>query len=85
MIIDVYNHILPKKYQDALEKKVPKQGTPTFHQIIGTRRSPTLLDLDARFRIMDAFEGYMQVITVASPPSYSLAPAPVAIELAKNR
>jgi len=32
---------------------------------------------------MDAFEEYVQVITVASPPCYSIAPVPVAIELSK--
>ncbi len=82
MIIDVYNHILPKKYQETLEKKIPdrdpKLPSSNWHKTV-----PTLMDLDARFRSMDAFEGYIQVITVASPPPYSLAPAPVALELAK--
>lgn len=82
MIIDIYNHILPRKYQDALEKKLPNRD-PNLPSNNWHKTVPTLLDLEARFRIMDAFEGYIQVITIASPPSYSIAPVPVAIELSK--
>jgi predicted TIM-barrel fold metal-dependent hydrolase len=32
---------------------------------------------------MDDFEGYIQVISIASPPTYSIAPPPLAIELAR--
>ncbi len=82
MIIDVYNHILPKKYQDTLEKKVPDRD-PTLPSSTWAKTVPTLMDLEARFRIMDAFDEYIQVITIASPPSYAIAPAPMAIELAQ--
>ena len=59
MISDVYNHILPKRYQDTLEKKVTgrNQNLPSANW---TRTIPTLMDLDARFRIMDAFDGRVQ-------------------------
>ena len=82
MIIDVYNHILPKKYQEALEKKVPDRDM-TLPSSNWSRTVLPLQDLEARFRIMDAFDEYIQVITIASPPTYSLAPPAVAIELAK--
>ena len=82
MIIDVYNHILPKKYQDTLEKKVTGRGS-NLPSSNWAKTVPTLLDLEARFRIMDAFDGYIQVISIASPPAYAIAPAPVAIELAR--
>jgi predicted TIM-barrel fold metal-dependent hydrolase len=82
MIIDAYNHILPKKYQETLEKKVTGRdlSLPSSRWAKTVR---TLVDLEARFRIMDAFDGYIQVISIASPPSYAIAPAPVAIELAR--
>ena len=82
MIIDVYNHILPKKYQETLEKKVTGRD-PKLPSSQWAKTVTTLGDLEARFRIMDAFDGYMQVITVASPPTYAVAPPPAAVELAR--
>lgn len=82
MIIDVYNHILPKKYQDTLEKKVTGRD-PNRPSSRWAKTVRTLVDLEARFRIMDAFDGYIQVISIASPPTYAIAPAPVAVELAR--
>jgi len=82
MIIDIYNHILPKKYQDTLEKKVTGRD-PNLPSSNWYKTVPTLMNLEARFRIMDAFDGYIQVVTIASPPAYAIAPAPVAIELAR--
>ncbi|UCG64998.1 MAG: amidohydrolase [Deltaproteobacteria bacterium] len=82
MIIDAYNHILPKKYQETLEKKVTSRD-PKLPSSNWAKTVPTLMDLEARFRIMDAFDGYIQVISIASPPAYAIAPAPVAIELSR--
>jgi len=82
MIIDVYNHILPKKYQETLEKKVTgrESSLPSSNW---AKTYPTLIDLEARFRIMDAFDEYIQVITIASPPTYSIADPPLAIKLCR--
>ena len=77
MIIDVYNHILPKKYQETLEKKITGRDM-NLPSANWSKTVPTLLDLEARFRIMDDFDGYIQVLTVASPPTYSLADPPLA-------
>jgi predicted TIM-barrel fold metal-dependent hydrolase len=82
VIIDAYAHILPKKYQAGLEKKVTgrdmRLNTARYTQTV-----PTLLDLDLRFRIMDDFNDYMQVISIALPPVYSLVPPDVSAELAR--
>ena len=82
MIIDAYTHILPKKYQERLEKKVtgrdPRLSTVRYAKIV-----KPLLDLDARFQVMDAYDEYIQVISVASPPIYDIAPAKVACELCR--
>jgi len=82
MIIDAYTHILPKKYQEGLEKRVTgrdvKLNTARYAQTV-----PTLVDLDARFRVMDAFEGYIQVISIASPAVYSIAPPDVSRDLCR--
>jgi len=82
MIIDAYTHILPKKYQESLEKKVtgrdPALSTVRYSKIVSS-----LLDLDVRFKVMDAFGDYIQVISVASPPIYDIAPPDVAKELCR--
>jgi aminocarboxymuconate-semialdehyde decarboxylase len=82
MIIDAYTHILPKKYQENLEKKVtgrdPRLSTVRYAKIV-----KPLLDLDARFKVMDAYDEYIQVISVASPPIYDIAPPEVARELCR--
>jgi predicted TIM-barrel fold metal-dependent hydrolase len=82
MIIDSYTHILPKKYQESLDKKVtgrdPRLSTVRYAQTVSS-----LLDLDARFKVMDAFGEYLQVISVASPPIYDIAPPEVAKDLCR--
>jgi predicted TIM-barrel fold metal-dependent hydrolase len=47
------------------------------------RAIPSMVDLDARFRIMDAFPEYAQVICLPSPPIESLGAPRLATELAK--
>jgi predicted TIM-barrel fold metal-dependent hydrolase len=82
MIIDAYTHILPKRYQEGLEKKV-KNRDRSLNSARYALMIPSLVDLDARFRVMDAFEGYIQVISVASPPIYSIAPPALSLELTR--
>jgi len=82
MIIDAYTHILPKKYQEQLEKKVTGRD-PSLSTVRYSKAVVTLLDLEARFRVMDDFGDYIQVISVASPPIYHIAPPDVAKELCK--
>ncbi len=43
----------------------------------------TLWDLETRFRIMDHYDDYMQVITVIGGPIEAVAKGPDAVELAK--
>ena len=59
--IDVYNHIFPKRYTDALKKRglLPK----TFS---GGGTLAGLSDLDIRFPIMDRHDGLMHVLTLCT-------------------
>jgi aminocarboxymuconate-semialdehyde decarboxylase len=59
MRIDVFAHILTSKYVDAVDK-LTQQG-PFVQRIL--EESPTLSDLDYRFRIMDKYDEYLQVLT----------------------
>ena len=75
--IDVFTHILPVKYLDALAEKTGKRAAEALN---GRRR---LSDLDIRFRIMDLNEGYVQILNIAGPPVEDVANPELAAELAK--
>ena len=75
--IDVFAHILPTKYLDAL---LEKTGDKAAEALNCKRR---LNDLDIRFRIMDHYDGYAQILNIAGPPVEDVADPPVAAELAK--
>ena len=82
MKIDTYCHILPARYQATLEQKVTgrdqRLNTSRYAQSV-----PTLLDLDLRFQIMDRFEGYVQVLSLAAPAPYEIAGPETAVELCR--
>jgi predicted TIM-barrel fold metal-dependent hydrolase len=82
MIVDAYTHILPVRYQAMLEKKI-KDRDMSLNSARYAQTIPTLVDLEARFRVMDDFDEYIQVISVASPPVHSIAPPAMAEELCR--
>ena len=79
MFIDVYTHILPPKYREALYKKMP----PGFYYQKLADAFPALTDLDTRFRIMDKYEGLLQVLSPTSLPIENIADPKDAAELAR--
>lgn len=82
MIVDTYTHILPAGYQAMLEKKITDRDM-SLNSARYAQTIPTLVDLEARFRVMDDFDEYIQVISAASPPVHSIAPPAVAEELCR--
>jgi aminocarboxymuconate-semialdehyde decarboxylase len=88
-VIDAFCHILPPKYEEnrwALSgSKDWAAGSPAHLQYVRTgRKAPNyegLTNLDARFRMMDQFPGYRQVISLAGPPPEHVAPG-ASVELA---
>ena len=52
MMTDIFPHILPLKYIEALYKVV----SSSFHLQNVTDATPSLFDLDQRFHIMDKYE-----------------------------
>jgi len=79
MKIDIFPHILPIKYKEALYKMAP----PGFYIQDVVETLPTLFDLEHRFRIMDKFEGLMQVLTLSAPPIEQIGDPRKAVDLAK--
>lgn len=79
MKIDVFPHIIPKRYKEALYQKAPSGffGAGWIDAI------PTLTDLERRFRVMDQYEGMVQVLTLGNPPVEKIFGPKDAIELSK--
>lgn len=79
MKIDVFPHVFPRRFFDRMLEVAP----PGLYMQRRTRAIPVLWDLDLRFAIMDRYEGYVQVLTLASPPVDALGGPAVARELAR--
>jgi uncharacterized protein len=81
--IDAFAHILPPSYAERLERIT--SGEDVSKRILGyrpwIREDPALIDLDARWRSMDPFGDYRQVLTLAVPPLEELGGPAVATEL----
>lgn len=80
MKIDIFNHIFPKTFFDKMMEVNP--GLADIGKRV--RDIPVLVDLEARFRVMDQFEGYTQVICLASPPIEVLAGPNITPDLARS-
>jgi aminocarboxymuconate-semialdehyde decarboxylase len=79
MKIDVFPHILPKKYFDRMLAVAPA-GLTLQKRMSGI---PVLVDVERRLRIMDRYEGYRQVLTLANPPIEVIAGPDLSPELAR--
>lgn len=77
--IDISAHFLPKRYFDAMVAMAP----PGFYMQKRVSNIPTLVDLNARFRILDQFPEYVQVLSLALPPIEAVAPVGKSAELAR--
>ena len=84
MTLDVYTHILPRKYYRALEKKA-SQGNLSLHGIEPLLSgNPALMDLDLRDRMLAEHPDMKQVITLVGPPLETIAKPEDAVDLAKT-
>ena len=77
--LDVFNHIYPKPYFDLM-----MAVAPTFKDIGKRMRNiPMLIDLDERFRVMDRFPDYQQVLSIATPPIEAFSTGQDSVDLAR--
>jgi len=79
MKIDIFNHIFPKSYFDKMIEIAP--GGKDLHKRV--RNVPSIVDLKERFRMMDLFADYVQVICLGAPPIEAFGQPPVSTDLAK--
>jgi len=77
--IDVFPHILPRRYFDRMLAVAPP-GMALQKRMSGI---PVLVDVELRFRIMDRYEGYVQVLTLANPPIEMVGGRGVSPDLAR--
>ena len=78
MILDVFNHFMPKSILDRLSAIVPGHVTLTLFPEL-----PPLWDVDARLRLLDKFGNFQQVLSLANPPIESLGPPKLTPEFAR--
>ncbi len=80
-LIDLYCHIYPDRFYQEMNKAAPKLGN-----IAARLRSVRKIhDLDARFREMDGFGDYRQVISLPNPPIEDFAAPGQGLALARDR
>jgi aminocarboxymuconate-semialdehyde decarboxylase len=78
MIIDVFNHFMPKPYLDRLTQIIPGHVATTAFP-----RLKTLVDVEARLRLLDEFDGLQQVLSLANPPLELIGGPEMTPELAR--
>src|SRR3974390_3707833 len=80
-LIDIYCHIYPEKFFEEMTKLSPQT------QNLGKRlRTITkLFDLDERFREMDMFGDYRQIISLPNPPIEDIAAGEDGLRLSRLR
>lgn len=77
--IDAFNHFFPSRlWAKMLESEYAGKG-------IGKRMRgvPCIYDLDVRFRVMDEFDDYTQILSLGMPPLEALGTAEETLEYAK--
>jgi uncharacterized protein len=78
-IVDIYCHIFPDKFFQEMNRIAPRLGN------IGARLRGVkkLFDLDERFREMDQFGDYREIISLPNPPIEDLATGETGLALAR--
>src|SRR5436305_9300594 len=78
-IIDIYCHIFPDKFFREMNRIAPRLGNIAA-RLRGVKK---LFDLDERFREMDAFGDYREIISLPNPPIEDFASGETGLALAR--
>ena len=79
MKIDIFPHIMPRRYFDRMLEVAPP-GMALQKRMSGI---PALVDVELRFRMMDRHADYVQVLTLANPPLEVVAGPATSPDLAR--
>ena len=77
MKIDIFNHVFPPEFFERAEGLMPSAAIKRWKAI------NTIHDMDARLRMLDAFDDYRQVVSMSQPPIEALAGPDESPELAR--
>ena len=85
MLIDIYAHLVPRKYWDEVVRRI---GNSTLEQYVsrealGVELTRTLWNMEERFRLMDKYPDMVEVIIPSGPPLELIASPNDALELAR--
>ena len=80
-IVDIYCHIMPEKFSEEMSRIAPRLGNIAA-RLRGVKK---LFDLDERFREMDQFGDYREIVSLPNPPIEDLAAGDVGLELGADR
>jgi predicted TIM-barrel fold metal-dependent hydrolase len=75
--IDIYTHVVPQRYKQALGKIMPEVEATTD-------QVPTLSDMDRRFAVMDRYGDMKQVLTLTLTGSLILNDPAYAVDFAQR-
>ena len=81
MKIDIFCHILPPKYLAGRNKRAESRFASLEYSKLWTVY-PGLVNMDTRFRIMDKYRDYVEILTIAGPNVESITEPKDTIELA---
>ena len=85
MKIDVYSHLIPKKYWDEVIRRLGNELLEKYisREALGIELTRTLWNLDERFQVMDRYNDVVQVLVPSGPALELLFEPEEAAELAK--
>jgi uncharacterized protein len=78
--LDAFCHVLPKPYFDRLQRSSSDRAANLIKRTAAIR---TLWDLDERLRVIEPFDDYAQIVSLAAPPLEALAEPTESIDLAR--
>ncbi|VCU71188.1 Amidohydrolase [Pigmentiphaga humi] len=79
MRLDVFSHVYPQRFYDRMQQVLPDGGARA-RLLYGV---PSLHDMDRRFRLMDQFDDYAQIVCMSGPPIESMGGPALACDLAR--
>jgi predicted TIM-barrel fold metal-dependent hydrolase len=84
--IDAFAHILPRSYLERLERQLEQTMAPSrldYYREGVFSFDPALTDLDARWRKIEPYGDYAQILVLAVPPLEEVGPPAVAAAFAR--
>jgi len=78
--LDAFCHVLPKPYFDRLQRSSSERAANLIKRTAAIR---TLWDLDERLRVIEPFDDYAQIVSLAAPPLEALGEPAETADLAR--